>query len=203
MFIMVYHALSWYINVYHGISCLIIFYQCLSWYIRVYHGISGFIMVYHGISGFIMVYHGISGFIMVYQVLSWYIKVYHCLSWLINVCHGLSWFQCLSWSIMVCHGLSWFIMVYHHTWSHLYHFVIFDHHFTIRSLAVQDIWNCHVGMLIFRPIWPLGGGLGRYSAALRNQQDSTRVYPSHPGGALFHSRIGYPLVRLVPSGNLT
>ena len=48
---------------------------------------------------------------------------------------------------------------------------------------------------------PLGGGLGRYSAALRNQQD--RVYRSHPGQALFHSRIGYHLVRLVPSGNLT
>ena len=170
---MVYQGLSWFIMVYQGSSWFIMVYQGSSWFIKFYHGISRFIIVYHDLSMFVMVYHGF------------------------NVYHGL------SWSIMVCHGLSWFIMVYHHTWSHLYHFVIFDHHFTIRSLAVQDIWNCHVGMLIFRPIWPLGGGLGRYSAALRNQQDSTRVYPSHPGGALFHSRIGYPLVRLVPSGNLT
>ena len=120
-------------------------------------------MVYHGISGFIMVYHGLSGFIMVYQCLSWYIKVYHCLSLFIMTYHDLSMFVMvyhgfnvyhgLSWFVMVYHGLSWFIMVYHHTWSHFYHFVIFDHHFTIPSLAVQDIWNCHVGMLIFRPIW--------------------------------------------------
>ena len=196
---MVYQCLSWYIMLNHILSMFIMVYQGLSWYIRVYHGLSWYIRVHHGLSWYIRVHHGLSSFIMVYQGLSLFIMT----SMFVMVYHGFNVYHGLSWSIMVCHGSSWFIMVYHHTWSHLYHFVIFDHHFTIRSLAVQDIWNCHVGMLIFRPIWPLGGGLGRYSAALRNQQDLTRVYPSHPGGALFHSRIGYPLVRLVPSGNLT
>ena len=153
---MVYQGISCliiFINVYHGISCLIIFYQCLSWYIRVYHGLSWYIRVHHGLSWFIRIHHGLSMFIMVYQGLSLFIMTYHDLSMFVMVYHGFNVYHGLSWFVMVYHGLSWFIMVYHHTWSHFYHFVIFDHHFTIPSLAVQDIWNCHVGMLIFRPIW--------------------------------------------------